>query len=119
MLHKGNTVNILFIFKAAVEEETVATYQVTYWQEIPSQVDSREPGAKPHKELLSQRFQELIDIVAAKRKLGGTDDYIAGWNKGEKMIRAGTPEEVAKAVAGEIETRFDQIRAEALAKSQL
>ena len=77
----------------------MATYQVTYWQEIPSQVDAREPGAKPHKELLSQRFQELIDIAASKRKLGGTDAYIAGWNKGDKTVREGTPEAVAKAVA--------------------
>jgi hypothetical protein len=96
----------------------VATYQVTYWQEIPSQVDAREPGAKAHKEMLSQRFQELIDIVASKRKLGDSDAYIAGWNKGDKTEREGTPEAVAKAVAAEIETRFDQIRAEALALSQ-
>ena len=96
----------------------MATYQVTYWQEIPSQVDAREPGSKPHKELLSQRFQELIDIAAHKRKLGGTDDYIAGWAKGEKMEREGTPESVAKAVAAEFEAKFSEIRADALARSQ-
>jgi hypothetical protein len=96
----------------------MATYQVTYWQEIPSQVDAREPGAKPHKELLSHRFQELIDIVAHKRKLGGTDDYIASWAKGDRLVRDGTPEAVAQAVAAEFEARFDEIRAEALARSR-
>jgi hypothetical protein len=96
----------------------MATYQVTYWQEIPSQVDAREPGAKPHKELLSHRFQELIDIVAHKRKLGGSDDYIAAWAKGDKLVREGSPETVAKAVAAEIEAKFDDIRAEALARSR-
>src|SRR5688500_14445444 len=60
---------------------TMAMYQVTYWQEIPSQVDARE-GGKAAKQMLSQRFQELIDIIATRRKLGSSDDYISQWNKG-------------------------------------
>lgn len=96
----------------------MATYQVTYWQEIPSQVDAREPGTKPHKEMLSQRFQELIDIVAHKRKLSSTDDYISAWAKGDKQVREGTPEAVARAVVAELEAQFDAIRAEALRRSQ-
>lgn len=94
----------------------MATFQVTYWQEIPSQVDAREPGAKPHKVMLSQRFQELIDLVATKRKLGETDAYIAGWNKGDKTDRPGSPEAVAQAVAAEIEGRYEEIRSASLAK---
>jgi len=95
----------------------MAKYQVTYWQEIPSQVEARETG-KPHKLLLSQRFQELIDIVAVKRKLDGSDDYIAQWSKGEKLERPGTAEEVAKAVAEELEAQYDQIRATAIEQSR-
>lgn len=95
----------------------MATYQVTYWHEIPSQVDAKAPGEKPCKEPLSQRFLELIDLVATKRKLGATDDYIAGWNKGDKVEREGSAAEVARAVAAEFEARYDSIRAQAIAQS--
>ena len=93
----------------------MATFQVLYWQEIPSQVDARDAG-KSHKTMLSQRFQELIDIAATKRNLTESDAYIAGWSKGAKAERAGSAVEVAEAVAAEYEARFDVIRAAALAK---
>lgn len=93
----------------------MATYQVLYWQEIPSQVDARE-GAKAHKEILSQRFQDLIDLVATKRGLVESDSYISGWSKGEKTDRPGSALDVAKGVAAEFEQRYDEIRAAALAR---
>ncbi|MEP6655667.1 MAG: virulence factor [Betaproteobacteria bacterium] len=92
----------------------MATYQILYWQEIPSQVDARDAG-KAHKEMLSQRFQELIDIVATKRNLVESDDYIAGWSKGDKSERPGSAIDVAKGVAAELEAEFDSIRTAALA----
>ena len=96
----------------------MATYQVTYWQEIPSQVDAKESGGKPEKQMLSQRFQELIDIIAVKRKLDSSDAYINEWRKGPKTERPGTAAEVVRAVAAELESQFDQIRATALEQSQ-
>lgn len=95
----------------------MAVYQVTYWQEIPSQVDARDPGGKMQKVMLSQRFQELIDIAAAKRKLDTSDLYIAQWAKGEKIEKAGAAADVVKEISADFEARFDAIRAEALAKS--
>jgi hypothetical protein len=92
----------------------MATYQILYWQEIPSQVDARGEG-KSHKEMLSPRFQELIDIVATKRNLTESDDYIAGWSKSEKLEHPGSAVDVAKAIAAELEAKFDAIRAAALA----
>jgi hypothetical protein len=92
----------------------MATYQVTYWQEIPSKIDARDEGGKAHKEMLSQRFQELIDIIAVRRKLDGSDDYINQWNKGEKTTREGSAFDVAKTVAAELEKQFEAIRAKAL-----
>jgi hypothetical protein len=92
----------------------MAIYQVTYWQEIPSQVDARE-GGKGHKLMLSQRFQELIDLVATKRNLGSSDDYIGQWNKGKKTDRPGSAEQVARAVVDELEAQYAEIRAKALA----
>jgi hypothetical protein len=96
----------------------MATFQVTYWQEIPSQVDAREGRDKPHKEMLGQRFQELIDVVATSRRMGDADAYISGWNKGEKQVREGSAVDVAKAVAAELEARYDEIRAEALQRTK-
>lgn len=95
----------------------MATYQVTYWQEIPSQVDAREPGGKAHKVLLSQRFQELIDIIATKRKLDSSDDYIGQWNKGKKTEKTGSADQVAAEVASEFEAQYEEIRAKALKSS--
>jgi hypothetical protein len=95
----------------------MASYQVTYWQEIPSQVDAKASGEKPQKQVLSQRFLELIDLIAQRRKMGATDDYLAGWNKGERLERPGSPAEVAAAVAAEFEARYDEIRAAALART--
>lgn len=93
----------------------MATYQVLYWQEIPSQVDARD-GAKAHKEILSPRFQELIDLVATKRGFVESDSYISGWSKGDKAERPGSAMDVAKGVAAELEQRYDEIRAAALAR---
>jgi hypothetical protein len=93
----------------------MAKYQIVYWQDIPSQVDARD-GGETHKEVLSPRFQELIDLVAMKKKLTDSDDYINGWSKGEKTDRSGSATEVARSVAAEIEARYDEIRATALAQ---
>jgi len=93
----------------------MATYQVLYWQEIPSQVDARDAG-KSHKEMLSQRFQELIDLIATRRNVVESDAYISAWSKGEKLERPGSAIDVAKTVAAELEASFDKIRAAALQK---
>ncbi len=97
-------------------ETIMAIYQVTYWHEIPSQVDAKAPGEAPCRQPLSPRFLELIDLIATKRKLGGTDDYLAGWNKGKKTDREGAAVDVARAVAEEFEAQYDSIRALALAQ---
>lgn len=95
----------------------MATYQVTYWQEIPSQVEARDETGAVKKQMLSQRFQELIDIIATKRELDSSDDYIAQWNKSEKRERPGSAPEAAHAIIEELETQFDQIRSNALQQS--
>lgn len=94
----------------------MATYQIVFWQEIPSQVDAREAGVV-HKEALSRRFQQLIEKAAARRGLDSADDYIAAWSRGEKRTRPGSAKEVARAVAAELEARFEAIRAKALAQT--
>ena len=93
----------------------MAKVTILYWQEIPSVVEARDRSGR-HKIELSQRFQELIDLVAMKKKLAGTDEYLIQWNKGAPEEREGDPETVATAVAEGIESRYDAIRVEELAK---
>ncbi|TSA12078.1 MAG: hypothetical protein D4R74_12005 [Betaproteobacteria bacterium] len=94
----------------------MTSYQLMCWQNIPAVVEARAEG-KLHKQPLSSRFQELIDLLAMKQGLAGSDAYLDQWKKTAPEKRAGSPMEVAKAVAAEIEARFDQLRAEALASS--
>ncbi len=92
----------------------MATYRLICWREIPSVVEARADG-KVHKVQLSRRFLELIDLVAMKQGLTQSDAYLDQWNKTAPQERAGAAADVAKAVAAEIEARFDQVRADALA----
>ena len=87
----------------------MASVQVLFWQEIPSVVEARE-GRDVHKVQLSQRFQELIDRVAMRQGLAGSDAYLEQWVKGPAEKREGDPRAVAQAVASEIEARYEAIR---------
>ena len=90
--------------------------KVLCWQEIPSLVEASE-GRNTHKVQLSQRFQELIDLVAMKRGLGDSDAYLMEWRKEARPASDLPAREAAEALAADIEAQYDAIRAEALAKS--
>ena len=94
----------------------MATYQILYWQEIPSLIEARDDGGVK-KIQLNSKFQGLIDEAAMRRKFAGTDAYLEEWNKGPKTEADGDAEIVAKTIADEIEGRFDEIREDALNKS--
>jgi hypothetical protein len=94
----------------------MARYTILYWQNIPSVVEATD-GATTHKEMLSQRFQDLIDAVAMRTGLAGTDAYLEEWRRGDPEERDGTPHEVATAVKTELEDRFAQIKDAALDKA--
>ena len=91
----------------------MARYRILCWHHIPSVVEARDAD-NIYKEELSQRFQELIDRIAMKNKLIGTDTYLEGWRKGRAEVRAGNAKEVAKAVASEIEAQYEEIAAQKL-----
>ena len=93
----------------------MAKVTIIYWQQIPSVVEARDRSGR-HKIELSQRFQELIDLVAMKKKLAGTDEYLLQWGKGPPREHEGDAETAARAVAEEIEARYKTIRADELAK---
>ena len=93
----------------------MARVTVLYWQDIPSVVEARDPGGR-HKVELSQRFQELIDLIAMKKKVMGTDEYLNYWSKGPSEDHDGDAATVARLVADGIESRYEAIRAEEIAK---
>ena len=85
-------------------------YIILNWQDLPSLVEATDDEGS-HKIQLSQRFQALIDHVAMESGLMGSDAYLDAWNKSDAQEREGTAEEVAKAVAEEVEAQFDDIMA--------
>ncbi len=94
----------------------MAKCTVLCWQEIPSVVEAKDDNGA-HKIQLSERFQELIDLVAMRRQLAGTDAYLMEWRKEPPEEREGSAQEVAEIVAAEIEERYEQIKQEALKKT--
>jgi len=93
----------------------MAKYRIMYWQEIPSVVEARE-GREKAKKQLSLRFQELIDLIAMRRKLDSADEYLLHWSKGDWQERGGSAAEVVDLIAGEIEADYDAIKSAALEK---
>ena len=92
----------------------MARCSILSWQEIPSVVEARDDGGV-HKVELGAQFQELIDMIAMRRGLAGTDEYLTGWRRERHPERDGDPRSVAEALAAETEARYDAIRAAALA----
>lgn len=91
-------------------------YQILYWHDIPSQVRSgerRERVSVP----LSQRFQDAIDSAAMLAGMFGSEDYTSAFQWGEAQQRDGTPQEVANAVAAELEATYSQVDVRKTAES--
>ena len=84
----------------------MATYKILYWQEVPSQVFAADAENEVNL-ALPPRFMERIDEVALARGLSDSDDYLEQWNWGDEVERDGSAEEVANAVAAELEAQAD------------
>jgi hypothetical protein len=79
----------------------MASYQVMFWKHIPSQVKAWE-GSTEVKRMLPDYFQAAIDAYAMKDGSTDMDAYLDGWSRGPVEERAGTPEEVLRAVVEEL-----------------
>ena len=79
----------------------MAQFQVMFWKHIPSQVTAWEGDARV-KRMLPDYFQAAIDAYAMKDGSTDMDAYLEGWRRGPVEERAGTPEEVLKAVVEEL-----------------
>ena len=84
----------------------MATYKVLYWQEIPSQIKA-EDDMDDVTVQMPDRFQERIDLLAARRGLQDADAYLAQWKWSEEEDREGSAEEVAATVRAELEAKAD------------
>jgi hypothetical protein len=82
----------------------MATYKILYWQEIPTQIKA-EDDEDDVTLMLDGKFMEYIDILAAKRGLQASDDYLAQWNWTEEAERSGSAREVAEALKAELEAK--------------
>lgn len=83
----------------------MASFQVLYWHDIPLQVRSR-AGRERANVSLPSRFQDAVDAAAMLAGLTGDDAYTDGLRWSDPQERSGRPDEVATAVAAEIDERY-------------
>ena len=81
-------------------------FQITYWRDIPSMVVAREGPGNRHKIQLPARFQVAIDEAAMRAGATGTDEYLDGWLRSDWQEQTGDPQEVALAVAAQLEADY-------------
>jgi hypothetical protein len=82
----------------------MTTYKVLYWQEIPTQIKAEDESDDVTLEL-DPKFMLQVDILAAKRGLQASDDYLAQWKWSDEEEREGSAQEVAEAVKAELEAK--------------
>ena len=86
---------------------------VLYWQDIPTVVEGKDKEGV-HKVELSKRFSELVDMVAMRQGLVGTDEYLENWKK-KRIPRSDKPaKQSVNDLVEDFEKRFDEIKTRAL-----
>ena len=87
----------------------MASYQVTFWKHIPSQVKAWDETADV-KGMMPDRFQVAIDAFSMKEGSTDMDAYLEGWQRGPVEEREGTPEDVLAAVIKELDAANPRAR---------
>jgi hypothetical protein len=80
----------------------VTDYQVTFWRDLPSLVVAKD-GEQSVKAQLAARFQGAIDEAAMRLGEVSSDDYLAGWRRGDWTPAEGDPTAVLARVISELE----------------
>jgi len=84
----------------------MASYQILYWQDIPSQIKVWDDFDEEKVEL-PQKFMIKIDQAAKDQGLTGEDDYLLQWRWSEEKELPGSVEEVVEAVKKELEQKLN------------
>tara|TARA_A100001015_G_scaffold66786_1_gene73901 strand:- start:3934 stop:4221 length:288 start_codon:yes stop_codon:yes gene_type:complete len=86
---------------------------ILYWQDIPTVVEGKDKQGV-HKVELSNRFSELVDMVAMRKGLVGTDEYLENWKKRRLPSSEESAKQGVKDLVEDFEKRFDEIKTKAL-----
>ena len=89
---------------------------ITYWRDIPSQVTAK-AGRKTEKKMLSERFQEAIDMAAMRSGADQSDDYLEQWRRSDPVDCDDDLLAAVNSTAEQLEADYDQSRIKALIAS--
>ena len=96
----------------------MAAIVIVYWRDIPAQVVVETGGRGRRgggvKRELAPRFAQAIDAAAMRDGATGTDDYLAGWRRGEPSPCGDDLEAEAAQVAARTEAEYDAERLRSL-----
>ena len=84
----------------------MTTLIIVSWRDIPAQVIAKR-GRQSAKVLLSARFQHAIDRAAMRAGKGGSEAYMADWQRSAPRECGGDLQAEAAAEAARIEEQFD------------
>jgi hypothetical protein len=82
--------------------------QTLYWHDIPLQVRAN-AGRNRASKMLPERFQQAADNAAMQAGLTGDDAYLELLRWSDPEERDGSPEQVAAAVAAELDAKYPVI----------
>ena len=86
---------------------------VLYWQNIPTVVEAKDENGIQKVEL-SKRFSELIDMIAMRKGLVGTDEYLQNWKRKRLPISVKSAKQCVIDLSEDFETRYEEIKNKAL-----
>ena len=92
---------------------TMTKIFILSWQDIPTVIEARDSNSIEKVEL-SKRFSELVDLIAMKKGLVGTDEYLKNWKKKRLPSTNKTAKQVVVEISEYFEDKYDEIKSKAL-----
>ena len=86
---------------------------VLFWQDIPTVIEARDSSGIEKVEL-SKRFAELVDLIAMKKGLIGTDDYLQNWKKKKFPSSKKTAKQAVLEMSKYFESKYEDIKLKSL-----
>ena len=86
---------------------------VLFWQDIPTVIEARDSSGIEKVEL-TKRFAELVDLIAMKKGLIGTDDYLQNWKKKKFPSSKKTAKQAVLEMSKYFESKYEDIKLKSL-----